>query len=89
VLQGLYSIRSERLLIDQLEYNLLYRWFVGPSMDEAIWRHSSYTKNRERLIRTEGVAKFFERIRGRAEDAGLLSDEHFTGSGEGTKPMPV
>lgn len=81
VLQVLYSIRSERLLIEQLEYNLLFRWFVGLSMDDAVWHHSSYSKNRERLIGSEVAAKFFERIRRQAEEAGLLSDEHFTVDG--------
>ena len=50
LLQVLYSIRSERLLVEQLDYNLLFRWFVGLSMDEAMWDHSTFTKNRERLI---------------------------------------
>lgn len=81
VLQVLYSIRSERLLIEQLEYNLLFRWFVGLSMDDAVWHHSSYSKNRDRLIASEVAAKFFERIRRQAEEAGLLSDEHFTVDG--------
>ena len=50
VLQVLYSIRSERLLCEQLDYNLLFRWFVGLSMDDRIWDHSTFTKNRDRLI---------------------------------------
>ena len=55
VLQVLYSIRSERLLCEQLDYNLLFRWFVGLSMDDRIWDHSTFTKNRDRLIEA-GVA---------------------------------
>lgn len=81
VLQALYGIRSERLLCEQLGYNMLYRWFVGLSMDEAAWDHSTYTKNRDRLIEHEVVRSLFERVMARAQDAGLLSDEHFSVDG--------
>jgi transposase len=58
----LYTIRSERLLMEQLDYNLLFRWFVGLSMDDSVWDHSTFSKNRERLIDSEVASAFFERI---------------------------
>ena len=61
-LQILYSISSERLLCEQLDYNLLFRWFVGLTIDEAIWDHSSFTKNRDRLIEAKVVSKLLRRI---------------------------
>jgi len=81
VLQALYGIRSERMLCEQLGYNLLYRWFVGLSMDEAAWDHSTYTKNRDRLIEHEVVRTLFERVMQQAKEAKLLSDEHFSVDG--------
>jgi transposase len=81
LLQILYSIRSERMLMEQLEYNILFRWFVGLSMDDAVWDHSVFSKNRERLLNTEVAAAFFVLVRQQAEEAGLLSDEHFTVDG--------
>jgi len=81
LLQLLYSIRSERLLMEQLDYNLLFRWFVGLSMDDEVWDHSTFSKNRERLLDAEIVQKFFENIREQAREKGLLSDEHFTVDG--------
>jgi transposase len=81
LLQILYSIRSERLLMEQLDYNILFRWFVGLSMDDAVWDHSVFSKNRERLLNTEVAAAFFVCVRQQAEEAGLLSDEHFTVDG--------
>ena len=81
LLQVLYSIRSERMLIEQLNYNLLFRWFVGLSMDDEVWDHSTFSKNRERLIEADIVEKFFDRIREEAQRQGLLSDEHFTVDG--------
>lgn len=81
LLQALYSIRSERLLMEQLDYNLLFRWFVGLSMDDPVWDHSVFSKNRERLIASNIAAAFFERILKQAKQAGLLSDEHFTVDG--------
>lgn len=81
LLQALYSIRSERLLMEQLDYNLLFRWFVGLSMDDPVWNHSVFSKNRERLIASDIAAVFFERILQQAKGAGLLSDEHFTVDG--------
>jgi len=81
LLQVLYSIRSERLLMEQLDYNLLFRWFVGLSMDDPVWDHSSFSKNRERLLNTETARLFFQSIRSQAKAAELLSDEHFSVDG--------
>ena len=81
LLQILYTIRSERLLIEELSYNLLFRWFVGLSMDDETWDHSTFSKNRERFIGSEVAAAFFSRVKEQAEDLGLLSDEHFTVDG--------
>ncbi len=80
-LQILYSIRSERLLCEQLNYNLLFRWFVGLSVDEAIWDHSSFTKNRDRLIEAKVARKLLRRIVRKARIAQLLSNEHFSVDG--------
>jgi transposase len=81
LLQVLYTIRSERLLMEQLDYNLLFRWFVGLSMDDPVWDHSTFSKNRERFLRSDLAAAFFRRIQDQAAQAGLLSDEHFTVDG--------
>src|SRR5207302_5580605 len=77
LLQVLYSVRSERLLMEQLDYNLLFRWFVGLAMDDPIWVATVFTKNRERLLRGDIARAFFERVREQAEQRGLLSDAHF------------
>jgi transposase len=81
VLQALYGIGSERLLCEQLGYNMLYRWFVGLGMEEAAWDHSTYTQNRDRLIEHQAVRALFERVMRQAADAHLLSDEHFSVDG--------
>ncbi len=81
VLQALYGIRSERLLCEQLGYNMLYRWFVGLSMDEVAWDHSTYTKNRDRLIEQDVVRALFGQVMEQAREAKLLSDEHFSVDG--------
>ena len=81
LLQPLYSIASERLLMEQLDYNLLFRWFVGLAMDAEVWDATVFSKNRERLIAGEVAQKFFAAVRQQAERAGLLSDEHFTVDG--------
>ncbi len=81
LLQVFYTIRSERLLMEQLDYNLLFRWFVGLSMDDKVWNHSVFSKNRERFLRSDLAAAFFRRILEQAAAAGLLSDEHFTVDG--------
>ena len=81
LLQALYSIRSERQLVEQIQMNLLYRWFVGLSADAAIWHHSTFTKNRERLEAVDLDVAFFEEVQRLAKRHGLLSDEHFTVDG--------
>lgn len=81
LVQVLYSIRSEGLLVEQLDYNLLFRWFVGLSMDDAVWDHSTFTKNRERLIGSEIAREFFAKILVQAREVRLLSDEHFSVDG--------
>src|SRR6202142_2668364 len=67
LLQIFYSVRSERMLIEQLEYNLLFRWFVGMEMDESVWNHTVYSKNRERLLNEEIAEGFFQRVLERAQ----------------------
>src|SRR3981189_1558314 len=79
LLQIFYSVRSERMLIEQLQYNLLFRWFVGMEMDEAVWTHAVYSKNRERLRTAESAGAFFRR--GLAPARPFMSDEHFTVDG--------
>jgi len=79
LLQAFYSIRSERLLMEQLEYNLLFRWFVGLEIDDAVWNHAVFSKNRERLLNQEMAQLFFSRVKEQA--SGLMSDEHFTVDG--------
>jgi transposase len=77
LLQVLYTIRSERLLVEQLEYNLLFRWFVGLSVDEPVWDHSTFSKNRDRLLEAVIARELFETFVEQARVTGLLSDEHF------------
>ena len=81
LLQALYAIRSERRLMEQLDYNLLFRWFVGLTVDAEVWDATVFTKNRDRLIAGEIAQEFFLAVREQAERAGLLSDEHFTVDG--------
>src|SRR3989442_14713535 len=81
LLQVLYTVRSERLLMEQLDYNLLFRWFVGLEMDDLVWDHSVFTKNRERLLAGDIAQAFFERVLAQARERGFLSDEHFTVDG--------
>jgi transposase len=81
ILQALYAIRSERALCEHLGYNMLYRWFVGLAIDAEVWDHSSFTRNRDRLIAHEAVKCLFGEILGTADRAGLLSDEHFSVDG--------
>src|SRR5437870_295137 len=79
LLQIFYSVRSERLLMEQLRYNLLFRWFVGMEMDEEVWNHAVFSKNRERLLNEEIAEAFFQRVLAQAQP--YLSDEHFTVDG--------
>jgi transposase len=81
LLQVLYTIRSERMLIEQLDYNLLFRWFVGLNMDDAVWDVTVFTKNRDRLLKAEVARKFFDLVVGEAQTLNLMSDEHFTVDG--------
>ena len=81
LLQVLYTIRSERMLMEQLEYNLLFRWFVGLNMDEAVWVPTVFTKNRDRLWEGDIAEKFFQAVLNEARVVDLVSDEHFTVDG--------
>src|SRR5271166_2901449 len=75
LLQVLYTVRSERMLMEQLEYNLLFRWFVGLNMDETVWVPTVFTKNRDRLLEGDIAEKFFAHVLAQARTADLLSDE--------------
>src|ERR1043166_253998 len=81
LLQVLYSIRSERMLMEQLEYNLLFRWFVGLNMDEPVWVPTVFSKNRDRLLRSDIAEKFFAQVLEQARNQELLSEEHFSVDG--------
>lgn len=81
LLQIFYSVRSERMLMEQLNYNLLFRWFVGLNMDEAIWDATVFSKNRQRLLEGDIAQVFFENVVEQARAKGLLSSEHFTVDG--------
>jgi transposase len=81
LLQALYSVRSERQLMEQLDYNLLYRWFVGLPMDEEVWDVTVFTKNRDRLLEGEVAEGFLEAVVKQGKEQGLLSEEHFTVDG--------
>jgi transposase len=105
LLQVLYTIRSERQLMEHLHYNILYRWFVGLPLDVPVWVPTVFTKNRERLLRQDNIAEaFFHQVLAAAETRGLLSHEHFTVDGtlleawasqksfqrtDGTRPPPT
>ena len=82
LLQVLYSVRSERMLMEQLEYNLLFRWFVGLAMDDAVWVPTTFTKNRDRLLEGDIARAFFEDVVAQARGRHLLSAEHFTIDGD-------
>ena len=79
LLQVFYSVRSERLLMEQLNYNLLFRWFVGLEIDDPVWNHAVFSKNRDRLLNQDLAQRFFAQVK--AQAAGLMSDEHFTVDG--------
>jgi transposase len=81
LLQALYSIRSNRLLAEQIGYSILFRWFIGMGLDERVWDHSTFSQNQDRLIGSDVAAKFFQAVNQQAQKAGLLSDEHFTVDG--------
>lgn len=79
LLQVFFSIRSERLLVEQIDYNLLFRWFVGLGMDDAVWNHAVFSKNRDRLLNSEVAQRFFAEVNRAAKK--YMSDEHFTVDG--------
>lgn len=81
LLQALYGKRSERLLMEELDYSLLFRWFVGLAMDDAVWDATVFSKNRDRLIAGKIASQFFAAVNRQLEESGLLSDEHFTVDG--------
>jgi transposase len=81
LLQMLYSVRSERLLMEEIDYSILYRWFVGLNLDEAVWDATTFTKNRDRLLEGAVAREFLAQVVERAREAGLVSDEHFTVDG--------
>jgi transposase len=81
LLQVLYTVRSERMLMEQLDYNLLFRWFVGLGMDDAAWVPTVFSKNRDRLLEGDIAREFFERVLAQAKKRRLLSSEHFTVDG--------
>ena len=79
LLQVFYSVRSERLLVEQIDYNLLFRWFVGLGMDDAVWNHAVFSKNRDRLLSSDLAQQFFAEVNKQAKR--FMSDEHFTVDG--------
>src|SRR5512139_445649 len=81
LLMAFYSVRSERLFCDQLDYNLLFRWFLDMDMVEEAFNHSTFSKNRERLLRHDVAKKFLAEIVQQARSAQLMSDDHFTVDG--------
>jgi transposase len=81
LLQAFYTVRSERQLMEQLDYNLLFRWFVGLGVDDPVWDHSTFSKNRDRLLDAEVAAKFLEAVLRHPQVKRFLSDEHFSVDG--------
>src|ERR1019366_922050 len=81
LLQMLYSIRSERLLMEEMDYNLLFRWFVGLNADDEVWNATVFTKNRNRLLEADVAKLFLAQVVEQARGRGLTSDEHFTVDG--------
>ena len=81
LLQAFYSVRSERQLMEQINYNLLFRWFVGLGIDDAVWDHSTFSKNRDRLLGADVAAKFLAAVLRHPKVTRFLSDEHFSVDG--------
>ncbi len=81
LIQMLYSVRSERLLMEEIDYSMLYRWFVGMNLDEPVWDVTVFTKNRNRLLEGDVAREFLAEVVGQAQTEGLTSDEHFTVDG--------
>ena len=76
LLQMFFSVRSERLLMEEIDYSILYRWFVGLNLDEPVWDATTFTKNRDRLLEAVVAKEFLAQVVERAREAGLISDEH-------------
>ena len=81
LLQMLYSVRSERLLMEEIDYNILYRWFVGLNLDDEVWDATTFTKNRNRLLEAEVAKEFLAQVVKQAQEKGWTSEEHFTVDG--------
>src|SRR5215469_3718835 len=81
LLQMLYSVRSERLLMEEIDYNILFRWFVGLNLDDPVWDATVFTKNRNRLLEAEVAQEFLARVVAHAREQGWTSDEHFSVDG--------
>src|SRR6201993_2026618 len=81
LLQMFFSVRSERLLMEEIDYSILYRWFVGLNLDEPVWDATTFTKNRDRLLEGAGAKEFLAPAAERAREAGLASDEHVSAEG--------
>jgi len=81
LLQVLYSIRSERQLVEQINYNLLYRWFVGLTIEDKVWNHSTFSINRDRLLEHDVIGELFEQVLSLASKRQLISEEHFSVDG--------
>jgi transposase len=81
LLQMLYSVRSERLLVEEIDYSIVYRWFVGLNLDDQVWDATTFTKNRDRLLEAAVAKEFLAQVVEQARAAGLISDEHFTVDG--------
>src|SRR5215470_9913890 len=81
LIQMLYSVRSERLLMEEIDYSVLFRWFVGMNLDESVWDATVFTKNRDRLLDGDVAQQFLFEVVRQAQDQGLTSDEHFTVDG--------
>jgi transposase len=87
LLQVFFSVRSERQLVEQIDYNLLFRWFVGLGMDDGMWNHAVFSKNRDRLLNAEVAQRFFAEVNGRAKK--FMSDDHFTVDGTLIQAWPT
>src|SRR5690606_7715867 len=81
LIQIFFSVRSERQLVEQLDYNMMFRWFVGLNLDDEVWNATTFTKNRDRLLEGEVAERFFEEVLAIAKKQGLVSHEHFTVDG--------
>ena len=81
MLQMLYSVRSERLLMEEIDYSILFRWFIGLNLDEEVWDATTFTKNRDRLLEADVAKQFLAEVVELARARGLVSDEHFSVDG--------